>query len=309
MPRHSRKIAAAVLPTLALSCLTPVQQGAVIIAASTATLSSTPALAQQTGIPGVGLVVKKKPGNAPIIIPGDANGEVRLIGLEPGDYEIEPLRLTAAAPVRNTSITKVGPDGKLAFVILQGDAPQAKAGLKKCVGRKLAARLCGEADGLQIEQIAFDGPGGKLPDNAVVLNYRQAFTISPPIPCAPPRPGMVSNCPGRIRSFIDVNASPEAEMIRLAPTLSPEAAKIIAAERARKPFSGLGDFARRVCSRVAVDFDDAAVQMGSTSILLKRGGNPKDPGWKCHPGGGVGDLPEVNVFGGPILITFWLKWL
>jgi hypothetical protein len=43
----------------------------------------------QTGIPGVGIVVKKKPRDAPIAKEvSDENGEVRFEGLEPGDYTV-----------------------------------------------------------------------------------------------------------------------------------------------------------------------------------------------------------------------------
>jgi uncharacterized surface anchored protein len=43
----------------------------------------------QTGVPGIGTVVKKKPGN-PSIAKGvsDEKGEVRFEGLEPGDYTV-----------------------------------------------------------------------------------------------------------------------------------------------------------------------------------------------------------------------------
>lgn len=43
----------------------------------------------QTGIPGVGVVVKKKPGNAPIAEDkSDDNGMLEVSGLEPGEYSV-----------------------------------------------------------------------------------------------------------------------------------------------------------------------------------------------------------------------------
>jgi uncharacterized surface anchored protein len=46
------------------------------------------AVAQST-VPGVGHVVKKKPGNGPVAKGvSDENGEVRFEGLEPGDYTV-----------------------------------------------------------------------------------------------------------------------------------------------------------------------------------------------------------------------------
>lgn len=64
MKTKSRMIAATAIATMELSSLTPVQQGAAIVAAGALWVS--PAMAS-LGIPGVGVVIKKKPGNAPII--------------------------------------------------------------------------------------------------------------------------------------------------------------------------------------------------------------------------------------------------
>lgn len=84
MPNRRQKIAAAALATLGLSSLTPVQQGAMLVTAGTAALWATPALAQNT-IPGAGVIIKGNTGSSAIMVPSDTNGEVRLIGLEPGD--------------------------------------------------------------------------------------------------------------------------------------------------------------------------------------------------------------------------------
>lgn len=79
-------LAATALAALGLGGVSPAQwvaAGAVLGAGAVAT----PALAQQT-LPGVGIVIKKKPGNAPIIAPTDKNGALGLTGLEPGEYEV-----------------------------------------------------------------------------------------------------------------------------------------------------------------------------------------------------------------------------
>ena len=113
MAKVSKKIMGGeVLAAIGLSALSPVQQASVALSVAGAAMWAAPALAQ-TGIPGVGIVVKKKPGNAPIIVPSDKDGIVRLTGLEPGEYEVKLLG------INRTTTMKVGPEGKLAFVALR----------------------------------------------------------------------------------------------------------------------------------------------------------------------------------------------
>ncbi len=285
MARASHKIGAGMLAALGLSALSPVQQGAALLTAAGVALWASPALAD-LHLPGVGLVVKKKPGNAPIIVPSDANGEVRLTGLEPGDYDVAPLRLTAATPVRYISV-HVGEDGRLAFAVKEG--PKGDVGH----GRVAAApgQVASPSPPRWAEAIPFDGAAGTMPVGAVVLDMRQQFTISPPVPCTRPRPGMPSTCAARFRNHVDVNASPVEEMRRLAPTLSAEAAALIIAARTRGgAFRNPQDFANRVCAVTAVNFDDASIKMGNTSITMRRGVDPKSPGWICNPQPGTVDL-------------------
>jgi hypothetical protein len=273
MPSRRRKIAATALATFGLSSLTPVQQGAMLVTAGTAALWASPALAQNT-IPGVGVIVKSNSGRGAIIVPSDANGEVRLTGLEPGDYTLQvPCsgpRGCHPWPERDFKTkVRVERDGRLALAAWE-DSSRTAPGATAPSPRRWA------------QAIAFAGPGGHQPANAVVLDMRAAFHVSPPIPCARPRPGQPSTC-GRIRNHVDVNASSAEEMTRHATTLTREAARVILAERTRAPFTDAGDFARRICPKVEIDFDDAAVRMGSTSILMKRSGDPKANGFKCGP--------------------------
>ena len=264
MIKVSKKImGGGLLAAMGLSAFSPVQQGAALVAAGTAALWTTPALAQQSQIPGVGVVIKKKPGNAPIMAPSDANGEVRISGLEPGDYEVAPLRLTAAAPVRNTSIMKVGPDGNLAFSVCKGGAPEAaidrKASIKKCVGRKLAARRVSDDDGVWIEPIT------ELKGGSVIVALLA-------------------------RTAIDVNKSSAQELQR-GTLLTPKAADFIIADRTKNGlYKGFNDFAQRVCTVVDVDFDDASIKLADQTVLVRRGGSPKDAGFKCSAEKGTASL-------------------
>ena len=113
MTKVSKKImGGGVLAAIGLSALSPVQQAGALLSVAGAAMWAAPAMAV-AGIPGIGLVIKRKPGNAPIIVPSDNNGIVNLTGLEPGEYEIKLLGIN-----RPTTM-KVGPDGKLAFVALR----------------------------------------------------------------------------------------------------------------------------------------------------------------------------------------------
>jgi hypothetical protein len=208
----------------------------------------------------VGTVVKKKPGNGPIIAPSDANGESRLTGLEPGEYTVQVFEGGEETTMR------VGEDGRLAFVAYEDIK---RAGPAATPSRRRWA-----------EAISFD----KASSTSVVLDVREQFAVMQPRPCDP-LPGRPETCNRRppMQRFIDVNTSPEAEITRLARTLSPEAARVITTERSRAPFTGASDFARRVCSKVAVDFDDAPIKMGDFLILMKRGLDPNRIGWNCQP--------------------------
>lgn len=98
-------LAATALAAMGLANLSPAQWavGGAVIGVG---MMATPALAQAT-IPGVGGIVKKKPGNGPIIAPSDSNGVIRMTGLEPGDYEVSLI-----AEERVTTVS-VGRDGQL----------------------------------------------------------------------------------------------------------------------------------------------------------------------------------------------------
>ena len=135
----ARTLAAGLLAATGLASLTPVQQAAIGMAAAGAVGMSSPAWAQNN-VPGVGSIIKSGLKGGSVIVAllaaSDANGNIVLSGLEPGDYEVkligaeqaitvpvgsdgvlattawedkgrrwvEPLRLTAAAPVRRTAI-------------------------------------------------------------------------------------------------------------------------------------------------------------------------------------------------------------
>lgn len=266
MAKVSHKFGAAMLAVLGLSALSPVQaidQGQILILGNGRGKATGPIMVKPAG----GDQSKEV-----IVAPSDANGEVRLTGVAPGAYIVQVFEGQQAVPMR------VGRDGRLAFGAYE-DVKRAepadadpRAGRAPPVVRRWA------------EQTPFDGPDGKLPDKAVVLDLRQSFTISPPVPCARPRPGMPSTCASRFRNFIDANASPAEEMRRLAPTLGAEAAAFIVTERTKSgAFKDAQDFASRVCTKTSIDFDDVSLKLGMTTVVMKRGGEPKAYGFKCAP--------------------------
>lgn len=253
MTRPSRKITATLLAVAGLSSLSPMQQGAALLTAAGAALWASPAMAS-TNLPGVGLVIKKKPGNATIIAPADANGETRLTGLEPGTYTVRVFEGEQEVPMR------VGRDGRLAFVAYEETIPNRgidKADIRRSRALPLVRRWA--------EQIAFGEEGGSGTIIAIVAARALA---------------------------IDVNTANDKQLIE-GTRNTPEAARGIIAERARGgPFKDAVDFAQRVCPNTTVDFDDASLRMGDMVILMKRGGNPKEAGWKCARGTG-----ELELFG------------
>lgn len=234
------------LAALGLSSLSPMQQGAALVAAGTAALWASPALAQNQ-VPGVGIIVKKKPCCSPIIAPSDANGEVRLTGLEPGEYSVRVFEGAEEVTMR------VGRDGRLAFVAWE----DAKAADPRAADPR--ARRALPVVRRWAEQIAFDkGSPSGLAKTPTQLHSR-AFTV-------------------------DVNASSVEELARETRN-TPEAARAIVAERTRGgPFKDMIDFAQRVGPLAAVDFEDASVKFGEQTLLVKKGGDPKSAGFKMGRG-------------------------
>ena len=246
------------LAALGLSSLSPVQQGAALVVAGTAALWASPALASTT-LPGVGIVIKKKPGNAPIIAPGDANGETRLTGLEPGEYSVRVFEGAEEVTMR------VGRDGRLAFVAWQ----DAKAADPRAADPR--ARRALPVVRRWAEQIAFDKGSG--PEGPAAIRGGAFFVALLPI--------------------IDVNTSDVAAIARETRN-TPEAARAIVAERTRGgPFKDMIDFAQRVGPLAAVDFEDASVKFGSQTLLVNRGtGSPKNAGFKMGRG-----TSDFSLFG------------
>ncbi len=252
----SRKTAAAALAALGLSSLSPIQQGAAVIAAGTAALWASPALAS-TQIPGVGVVIKKKPGNAPIIAHADSNGETRITGLEPGLYTVRVFEGAQEVPMR------VGPDGRLAVVARQ----DAKVPDRRAADPRVRRAL--PLVHRWAEQIAFDGGSG----DTGKAGLRGGWII--PLTSLP---------------IVDVNKADGARLTE-GTAISREGVAVIVAERTRNgPFTDLVDFARRTCPQTAIDFSDASVRFGTDTMLVKRGGDPKAPGFKCARGTGDMDL-------------------
>ena len=242
---------------LGLSALSPMQQAGVALTVAGVAMWSAPALAQQT-LPGVGIVIKRKPGNAPIIAPTDANGETRITGLEPGLYTVRVFEGAQEVPMR------VGRDGRLAF----------KAWEDQVFPKNIDPRVrMAPTTRRWAEQIAFEGSGG--PSGPADL-----------------RGGSVWLALLASRVDIDANTS-NSDILAREMHNSSDVARTIVAERTRNgPFTDLVDFARRTCPQAAIDFSDASVRFGTDTMLVKRGLNPKNPGFKCARGTG-----EMELFG------------
>lgn len=256
----SRNIAAGLLAACGLASLSPVQQAAMGVAAVGVVGMASPARAQ-TGIPGVGIVVKSGLKGGSVIVallaPSDANGNVVLTGLEPGEYEVKLIGAEEFITV------PVGRDGRLAVTAWQDKGRQWVAPARRGVRGR-----------------AIDVP--------------RTFSVTPPTPCARPAPGMDRNpaCRGAVMNYIDVNTSSAEDIVRLAPGTSLDAARFLVEERQRGgKFKAGADLAQRVCPKVAIDFGLAPVAIGDDRIIA-RSDNPRASGWKCAPG-----EPVIELYG------------
>ncbi len=267
MSPRKRTIAATAMAALGLTSLTPVQQGAALIAAGAAALRASPALAANT-IPGVGTVIKKKPGDSPIIAPSDANGEVRIIGLEAGDYEIAPLRLTAAAPVRYTGGI-VGPDGRLAFVVREN--------IKKASPNAASK-------------------GRRRPVDPVVERWAEPIAfIDAAAPPPPPEAAGGPWCPPGILcewSKADLSTASAQQIADRTGTSMQSAVHIVTMREKGGRYASIEDFARRNCPTMAIDMSRGGMQVGDVTVLFAgtqakgAAAGSQLPGFQCDPRGG-----------------------
>ena len=247
------------LAALGLSALSPVQQAGVGLAAGMV-LWSAPVLAQT--VPGVGTVVKKKPGNSGdirLIAPSDANGEVRLTGLAPGDYAVQVFG------GREETSMKVAAGGELAFVahedIKRADpkatAPRARRALP--VVRRWA------------EPIPF----------------RDAAAPPPP-----PEAAAGPSCPtGAICAWskVDLNTASAQEIADLTGTSMQSAVHIMIQREKGGRYASIEDFARRNCRTMAIDMSRGGIQIGDVVVLFSssqaKGAatGSQLPGFQCGP--------------------------
>ena len=251
MTKVSKKImGGGLFAVMGLSALSPVQQAGVALSVAGAAMWAAPALAQQATIPGVGGVVKRKPGNVPIIVPTDKDGVVRLTGLESGDYEVKMLGNSAPTTM------KVGPDGRLAFVALRdvkggpdpkSADPRARRALP--VVREWVERCCDNED----------------------------------------RPGASFAVAEEAKQMPDVNTSTIEQLMRGTNNSRKAAASIVAEREKGGPYKNPLNFAQRVGGSVPVDFSSSAVRIGDTTIF-PRGGDPKQAGFKIVAGSGMVEL-------------------
>ena len=131
-----------------------------------------------------------------------------------------------------------------------------------------------------------------VPVRPIAIDVPRTFSVTPPTPCAQPRPGMPSTCRGATMNYIDVNTSSAEDIVRLAPGTTLEAARLLVAERLKGgKFKAASDFAARLCPKVSIDFGLTPTIIGETRII-PRAADPRAPGWKCGPG-----EPVIELFG------------
>ena len=112
--------------TLGLASLSPLQNG--LAALGLTLLTSGQAMAQQNQVPGVGIIIKKKPGNAPIAKGvSDVSGNFEHKGLQAGDYAV--CFASDKGDGESCADAKVGKDGVIRGKAVN-DPDRAKASKK-----------------------------------------------------------------------------------------------------------------------------------------------------------------------------------
>ena len=268
MNNSNRTIAASIFAATGLASLSPVQQAGLGLAVSAA-LWSAPALASNN-VPGVGTVVKKKPGDSAIIAPSDTNGEVRLTGLAPGEYTAQVFGGREETPM------KVEADGELAFVAYEDiKRPDPKAADPRARRALPVVRRWAERTDLKELAEALIGD------------------IAAPPP-SPDSSGGSGCAPGVlcISSKVDLNAANAQEIADRTGTSMQSAVHIVAMREKGGRYTSIEDFARRNCRTMAIDMSRGGIQIGDVTVLFAgsqaKGAAPGSqlPGFQCGPRGG-----------------------
>ena len=147
---------------------------------------------------------------------------------------------------------RVGPDGRMAFVAWQ----ETKGPDPEATDPR--ARRALPVVRRWAEQIAFD-------------------KVSAPSAACKSCTGVIM---GSRAISVDVNASSAEELARETRNTSEAARAIVAERNSGGPFKGV------------VDFEDASIKFGDQTMLVQRGSDPKNPGFKCARGTG-----ELELFG------------
>ena len=147
---------------------------------------------------------------------------------------------------------RVGPDGRMAFVAWQ----ETKGPDPEATDPR--ARRALPVVRRWAEQIAFD-------------------KVSAPSAACKSCTGVIM---GSRAISVDVNASSAEELARETRNTSEAARAIVAERNSGGPFKGV------------VDFEDASIKFGDQTMLVQRGSDPKNPGFKCARGAG-----ELELFG------------
>lgn len=211
-----------------------------------------------------GAVIKRRYDDGVIIAPTDADGVVRLTGLEPGEYEANLIGDTVFI------LIQVGSEGRMAFAAKsEMTYPDPKATDPRA---RRALPLVRQ----WVEPVAFDSGG---PDRISMVSY---FMGNPLLSVIAARSAATPVVP-------DVNTS-TAEQLMHGTNNSREAAAFIIADRDKNgAYENPLDFAQRVGKTVTVDFGYSSVRIGDTFIIA-RGGEPKAAGFKTIGGSGVVEL-------------------
>ena len=144
-------------------------------------------------------------------------------------------------------------------------------------------------------------PTPTLPDAPIPMATAPVHLAEPVTTAATPRPRlkrcgwvMLEKCHGEAamgprgidpksaNAIVNIGTATRNDL-KIIPGLSPQAITIITEENDKGDFSSIGDFGKRVCSRVSVDLSAVNAEIGGE---LFKGIGPKVPGFKCAAGDG-----------------------
>lgn len=207
------------------------------------------------------------------IIPSGPDGVIVVTGLMPGGYSVKPVGNAQTAPVQTMATL----NDMLLFQI--------------------------RGSGMNRDILAIQNTGA-VPAGAINVQAKLATVTGTQCEALT---GAILCASEAMTDYVDVNRSSAAQITAMAPKITPAAAALIVAGRAKGAYTSPADFLSRVCAKANVDFGTTSVLVGNTR-MIGRSDLTNAPTLRCTKAGNAG-TSQVKLYSDSFPLTQASNWL